>query len=58
VKAHVERYTDEGWRPQVSAAIQRSIDAYTDAEEGYVVEYYRKVFGANLAGRQFSSCGM
>ncbi len=58
LKAHVENYTDEGWHAQVSAAIQRCIDAYDDVEEGYIVEYHRKVFGGNAAGRQFASCGM
>jgi hypothetical protein len=58
LKAHLENYTDEGWHAQVTAAIQRCIDAYDDVKEGYVVEYHRKVFGRNVAGRQFASCGM
>ncbi len=40
------------------SAIQQCIDAYDDVDEGYVVEYHRKVFGGNAAVRQFASCGM
>ncbi len=58
LKAHVENYTDKGWHAQVTAAIQRCIDAYDDVEEGYVVEYHRKVIGGSAAGRQFALCGM
>ena len=58
LKARVDFYADEASRPQVAAAIQRCIDAYDDEEEGYVVEYHRKVFGGSPAGRQFASCGM
>ncbi len=58
LKAHVWHYANEASRPQIAAAIQRCIDADDDVEKGYVVEYYRKVFGGNAAGRQFASCRM
>ena len=56
LKAHMENSTDEDWHAQVAAAIQRGIDAYDDVQEGYVVEYHRKVFGGNAAGCQFAFC--
>jgi hypothetical protein len=58
LKAQIFHHADEASRPQVAAAIQRCIDAYDDVDEGYVVEYHRKVFGGNVAGRQNASCGM
>jgi len=58
LKAHVEDFADEEWYAQVATSIQRCIDAYDNAEGGYVVEYHRKVFDGIPAGRQFASCGM
>ncbi len=51
LKAHVEDFADEGWYAHVATSIQRCIDAYDNAEGGYVVEYHRKVFDGILAGR-------
>ncbi len=58
LNAHVWRYADETSCPHDAANIQRGINAYGDVEEGYIVEYHRKVFGGNAAGHQIASCGM
>jgi hypothetical protein len=55
LNAHVDFNAEWDCRPQVAAFIQRFIDAYDDMEKGYVVEYHRKVFNGNAAGRKFAS---
>jgi hypothetical protein len=58
LKTHVENFTDERLHAQVDASIQRCIDIYDDADEGYVVQYHREVFGGIPAKRQFALCGI
>ncbi len=54
----VNAYVDDTWRSQVAGALHRCIEAYTDDQGGYTVEYRQKSYDGKAMGRLWASCGM
>jgi hypothetical protein len=55
---HANTYVDDTWRPQVTGALHRYIEAYDDDKGGYTVEYRQKRYDRKAMGRLCASCGM